>query len=143
MMNEEVRKIMTTHPEVAGPNDVIDKVTDMMIEKGLQQLPVVEDGKLVGMVTTYDLWRHERQPKDKRGTHIKDIMSTRIIKITPKDKVGTAAELFMDKRFKTLPVVNLRNELKGVVTAFDVLRHILIEEYPRPILYEEVISGEH
>lgn len=141
-MNEEVRRIMTVDPEVVGPDARIDEVTDWMIEKGLQQLPVVEDGQLVGMVTTYDLWRHAREPENERGEYIKDIMSTRIIKITPKDKVGTAAELFMDKRFKTLPVVNLRNELKGVVTAFDVLKHILIEEYPRPILYEDVINGQ-
>lgn len=141
-MNEEVRRIMTVDPEVVGPDARIDEVTDWMIQKGLQQLPVVEDGQLVGMVTTYDLWRHAREPQDKRGEYIKDIMSTRIIKITPKDKVGTAAELFMDKRFKTLPVVNLRNELKGVVTAFDVLKHILIEEYPRPILYEDIINGQ-
>ena len=141
-MNEEVRRIMTVDPEVVGPDARIDEVTDWMIQKGLQQLPVVEDGQLVGMVTTYDLWRHAREPQDKRGEYIKDIMSTRIIKITPKDKVGTAAELFMVKRFKTLPVVNLRNELKGVVTAFDVLKHILIEEYPRPILYEDIINGQ-
>lgn len=143
MLNEEVRKIMTTHPVVVSPLDLIDDVTDMMIDKGLQQLPVVEDGKLVGMITTYDLWQHERKQKDDQGKFIKDIMSARIIRITPKDKVGTAAELFMDKRFKTLPVVNLRNELKGVVTAFDVLKHVLIEEYPRPILYEDVINAPH
>lgn len=140
-MNEEVRRIMTINPEVVGPEDRIDAVAEMMIEKGLQQMPVVTDGKLVGMITTYDLWRHEREHESTRGKFIKDIMSTRIIKITPKDKVGTAAELFMDKRFKTLPVVNLRNELKGVVTAFDVLRHMLREEYPRPILYAEVLNG--
>jgi CBS domain-containing protein len=140
MMNDEVRQIMTTNPEVVSPNDRIDAVTEMMIEKGLQQLPVTEDGKLVGMITTFDMWRHARDVQPSKGLYIKDIMSTRIIKITPKDKVGTAAELFMDKRFKTLPVVNLRNELKGVVTAFDVLKQILQEEYPRPILYQEVFQ---
>ena len=69
-------------------------------------------------------------------------MTTTVIKITPLDKVGTAAELFMDKRFKTLPVVNLRNELKGIITAFDVIRHILKKEYPIPILYREVIEAD-
>lgn len=64
-------------------------------------------------------------------------MTTKIVRITPKDKVGTAAELFADKRFKTLPVVNLNNELKGVVTAFDVIKCAFREEYPRPILYQE------
>jgi CBS-domain-containing membrane protein len=67
-------------------------------------------------------------------------MTTRVIKITPKDKVGTAAELFMDQRFKMLPVVNLNDELKGVITAFDLIRHILTREYPHPVLYSEVFD---
>ncbi|MEL6803420.1 MAG: CBS domain-containing protein [Bacteroidota bacterium] len=60
--------------------------------------------------------------------------------MAPKDKVGTAAELFMDRRFKTLPVVNLRNELKGVITAFDLIRYSIKKEYPDPILYQEVLA---
>ena len=45
----------------------------------------------------------------------------------------------MDRRFKTLPVVNLRGKLKGVVTAFDVIRYSLRKEYREPILYREVL----
>ena len=67
-------------------------------------------------------------------------MTTKVVKITPKDKVGTAAELFADKRFKTLPVVNLDNDLKGVVTAFDVIKCAFNEEYPSPILYQEIFE---
>ena len=64
-------------------------------------------------------------------------MTKAVVKLAPKDKVGTAAELFMDRRFKTLPVVNLRNELKGVVTAFDVIKYSFKKEYPKPILYKD------
>lgn len=106
-----------------------------MLTKKLQQLPVVENGRLVGLVTSYDLWR-ERNSQSTMPV-VKDIMTTNILTIAPKDKVATAAQLFADKRFKTLPVVNLRNELKGVVTAFDVIRQAYVSEYPRPILYKE------
>lgn len=140
MLNEEVRKIMTKNPPVAHPDDVVRDVANMMVEKQVQQLPVVQDGKLVGMITAYDLWRHSREADDYESKLVRDVMTTRVIKITPKDKVGTAAELFMDQRFKTLPVVNLENELKGVITAFDVIRHTLTREYPHPILYSEVFE---
>jgi IMP dehydrogenase len=140
MLNEEVRKIMTKNPLVAHPNDPVGEIASMMVEKEVQQLPVVEDGKLVGMITAYDLWKHSRNHDDYETKIVRDVMTTRVIKITPKDKVGTAAELFMDQRFKTLPVVNLQNELKGVITAFDVIRHTLTREYPHPILYSEVFE---
>ncbi len=141
MMNQEVRQIMTKDPVVAHPNQNIRDVSDMMIENRLQQLPVIDsENKLLGMITSYDLWRGYRSSEEVEDGTVKDYMTTTVIKITPLDKVGTAAELFMDRRFKTLPVVNLRNELKGVVTVFDVIKQTLIEEYPRPILYPEVFE---
>ncbi len=140
MMNEQVRRIMTTDPIVVSPNNTIEELTNLMETERLNQLPVVEDRKLVGWVTTYDLWRWQKENQSFEGKTVSDIMTRKVVKITPLDKVGTAAELFMDKRFKSLPVVNLENELKGVVTSFDVLRHVLTEEYPRPILYQEVFE---
>lgn len=141
MMNEEVRRIMTTNPPIATPNQKISEISEFMINNKYQQLPVAEDGQLVGMLTTYDMWKALRQSPDAEHLEVKDVMTTKVIKITPIDKVGTAAELFMDKRFKTLPVVNLRNELKGVVTSFDVMKYVIKQEYPRPILYRETIES--
>lgn len=143
MLNDEIRTIMTHNPEIAHPSDNLSDLTEKMITHGLQQLPVVEDGKLLGMVTTYDLWKDARATGTNDQRKVSDIMSTSVIKLAPKDKLGTAAELFMDKRFKTLPVVNLDNDLKGIVTAFDVIRTVMKKEYPTPILYEKEINGTY
>ncbi|MCZ2100530.1 MAG: CBS domain-containing protein [Chitinophagales bacterium] len=139
MMNQEVRAIMSKDPLVAFPTQTIKDVEALMLDNNMQQLPVTTDGKLVGMITVFDLWKGIREGHDE-NTPISEVMSTNIIKITPKDKVGTAAELFADQRFKTLPVVNLSNDLKGVVTAFDVIRVAFNMEYPRPILFEEAFK---
>ena len=134
-MNQEVRRIMTTDPVVVSPNQSVKEVTDIMLDKKMQQLPVVQGGKLLGLITSYDLWKEGHCHP--HGSLVKDVMTTNVLTIAPKDKVATAAQLFADKRFKTLPVVNLRNELKGVVTAFDVIRQAYVAEYPRPILYKD------
>ncbi|MDX1477544.1 MAG: CBS domain-containing protein [Saprospiraceae bacterium] len=140
-LNEEVRRIMTKNPPVAHPEDTIRDVTNTMLENGVHQMPVVNEvNVLVGMITSHDLWRKGREIDDLDDKQVQDVMTTKVLVITPKDKVGTAAELFMDRRFKMLPVVNLRHELKGVITAFDVIRHTLTREYPRPILYSEVFD---
>ena len=132
---------MTLNPATVGPSQSVKEVSEYMLTNNMQQLPVIEDGKLLGMITTYDMWKAIRQSKDVDSLEVREVMNDKVIKITPKDKVGTAAELFLDRRFKTLPVVNLRNELKGVVTSFDVMRHAIKEEYPRPILYPEVFGA--
>ncbi len=137
MMNEEVRTIMSTRVTTATPDQTVGDVLSLMERKRLQQLPVVEGGKLVGLITTYDLWQNCRANPGCEKNTVGEVMTSSVVKLAPKDKVGTAAELFMDRRFKTLPVVNLRNELKGVVTAFDVIRYSFKKEYPEPILYAD------
>jgi len=139
LLKEQVRHIMTADPVVVSPDQSVSEVNAVMIKNRLTQLPVVKDKKLVGIVTTHDLW--QKSSGDASTQSVEEVMNTKIIKIAPKDKVRTAAELFMDKRFKTLPVVNLNNELKGVITAFDVMRYTLQHENPKPILYADVISA--
>lgn len=138
MMNEEVRTIMSTRVTTVSPTQTLADVLDIMHRRRLQQLPVVDaQNHLVGLITSYDLWRHCRSSDGCDQHLVERVMTTHIVKLAPKDKVGTAAELFVDRRFKTLPVVNLRNELKGVVTAFDVIQYSFKKEYPQPILYAE------
>ena len=137
MLNQEVRKIMSLNPETARPDQPITEVSEFMLANNIQQMPVTSEGQLVGMITTYDMWKAIRTQENEGTLNVEQVMNDKVIKITPKDKVGTAAELFLDNRFKTLPVVNLRNELKGVITSFDLMRLAIKEEYPRPILYKD------
>ena len=141
MLNEEVRKIMDPNPVVVHAEDTVKNVSSFMMEKKLQQLPVVdEEGKLLGIITSYDLWQNLRDSKGNDNQLVMEVMSTNVLVIQPKDKMGTAAELFIDRRFKTLPVVNLDNKLKGVITAFDVIKYVMKREYPQPILYKDVLE---
>ncbi len=142
MMNEEVRTIMSTRVTTVTQNQHVVDVLSLMERKRLQQLPVVDgSGKLVGLITSYDLWQNCRKNPNCAGETVGKVMTQAVVKLAPKDKVGTAAELFMDRRFKTLPVVNLDGKLKGVVTAFDVIKYSFKKEYPEPILYADRIMA--
>ena len=61
MLNEEVRKIMTVDPITVNSDDNLSTVSEVMKKNKLQQLPVVEGKKLVGMVTSFDLWKVSEQ----------------------------------------------------------------------------------
>ncbi len=137
MMNTEVRRIMTTDPHTTSPDVNAVELSHFMLDNGINQVPVVEDGKLVGLVTSHDLWKRYENNTTLSHFKVKDVMNTNILKLSPKDKVGTAAELFAIKKFKSIPVVNLRNELKGMVHAFDIIKMTFLEEYKKPILFEE------
>lgn len=139
-MNDEVRTIMDTNPRTTSSNKNVGELSIEMLKEGITQLPVVDDGVLVGLITVHDLWKKYENRATISDLKVSDVMNTNILRISPKDKIGTAAELFADKRFKSIPVVNIKNQLKGVVTAFDIIKVTFKNEYSAPILYQEAFS---
>ena len=140
MMNEKVETIMIKELITLGPESTVSHAVDIFKTKRIHHIPIVDEGKLVGLVTTHDLWNKYVAPDDYASTPIKDIMSKKLVKIEPDDKVGTAAELFLDNRFHALPVVK-DEMLVGLVTTFDVLRYEFKREYTsEPILFKDVLD---
>jgi len=140
MMNEPVHTIMTKDLITIDPTERLNKVRQVFMENAVHHLPVVSEGKIVGIVTTYDIWKNEIAPQDYATTEVREIMTTTIAKISPNDKIGTAAELFLDNRFHALPIVDEANNLLGLVSTFDVLMYEFKKEYPNPILYKHLFE---
>ena len=140
MMNDEVRTIMDTNPRTTFPNKNVGELSLEMLNEGITQLPVVDDEMLVGLITVHDLWKKYENKSSIADMKVSDVMNTNIIRISPKDKVGTAAELFADRRFKSIPVVNRDGKLRGIITAFDIIKVTFKSEYASPILYQEAFS---
>ncbi|MBK9044549.1 MAG: CBS domain-containing protein [Saprospiraceae bacterium] len=140
MMNEKVETVMIKKLITLSPLDTLDHATKIFSDKRIHHLPVQDDGKLVGLVTTYDIWKISMEKSLDGSTLVRDIMSKKVVKINPDDKIGTAAELFLDNRFHALPVVTDDNYLVGLVTTFDVLRYEFKKEYPDPILYKDELE---
>lgn len=140
MMNEHVDSIMIKKIITLGPKDNLDSAREIFMNKRIHHLPIVDDGKLVGLVTTYDLWKANFIDSVSGDTLIETVMSKKILKIGPEDKVGTAAELFLDNRFHALPVVKEDNTLVGLITTFDILRYEFKKEYPNPILFKKELD---
>ncbi len=140
MMNQKVHEIMNPSPEVTNPNKDLAEISYEMLNKGLNQLPVVDNGNLVGILTTYDMWKQYENKTTVAGLTVGEVMNRKIVKIDPNDKIGTAAELFADGRFKTIPVVADTGELKGTITAFDIIKKVFNSEYNTAILFKEKFS---
>lgn len=131
MMNETVSSIMVREVQTVTPNDSLQKVKELLINNRIHHVPVVEtSGKLVGMVTTYDLFKLSVNQIDYPNTRVANVMTKILATLDPTDKVGTAAEVFMEHLFHALPVVENGN-LIGIVTSFDVLRYEYNREYPK------------
>lgn len=129
MMNEPVSSIMSTDLITLKPDDTLQVVAQTFREKRIHHLPVVENGNLVGLITTYDLFKMGKAAEDYANIKVREVMTTKLAKLEPTAKVGTAAEIFLENLFHALPIVD-GEKLVGIVTTFDVLRYEFRKEYP-------------
>jgi len=130
MMNERVASIMTRELITVNQDDSLQKVKDILINNRIHHVPVVDGTKLVGLVTTYDLFKLNVEHKDYPNTRVGNVMTKRIATIESNFHIGTAAEVFMEHLFHAIPVVD-NGELVGIVTSFDILKYEYQKEYPR------------
>ena len=129
MMNEPLSSIMTRNLVTAGPDDTLSLAREIFMRDRVHHLPIVVGTKLVGILTTYDLFKHYGRNGGFDTIKIGDVMTRHVATLEPEDKVGSAAELFLENLFHAVPIVK-DGDLQGLVTSFDVLKYEFRKEYP-------------
>lgn len=129
-MNEPISSIMIHNLVTLSPEDTLQKARDIFLHRRIHHLPVIEgENRLVGLLTTWDLFKIEESPEDYGKYKVKDIMTTHLAVLEPDEKVGAAAELFLENLFHAVPIVK-NGKIVGLVTSFDVLKYEFQKEYP-------------
>ena len=104
------------------------EVREIMDESGVTGLPVLDAGKLVGIITERDL-KFNVHPEDL----VDDVMTTDLVVETGVPTEETAREKFDKHRIEKLPVVDDERRLTGLITVRDMEKH---REYPNAALDE-------
>ncbi|NCC53370.1 MAG: CBS domain-containing protein [Spartobacteria bacterium] len=100
----------------------------VMGEKGAGTVLVLEDGKIVGIVSERDYTRKVVVPKrTTEDLNVSEIMSTNVTTVTSDSSVEECMGLMTDKKIRHLPVVN-EGQIAGVVSIGDVVRFLLSEK---------------
>ena len=129
-----VRDYMKSPVFTVTPDTLIDNAMDTMREKHVRRLPVVENGKLVGLVTRDTI--REATPSTPTpltlwGLHyqlscmkVRDVMITDVIVVHPDDTIKEVLAISEKHRIGTFPVVDANGNLVGILTSTDLL-HIM------------------
>lgn len=134
MQNLRVRDLMTSRLFVVRPADPITTLQDLMGDKNIRHVPVVDDdGALVGLVSERDLVRRSVDadgdlPLSVRqdlltAAKVQDIMTWQVDTIDADDNAATAAAMILDNKYGCLPVVE-QGALVGILTESDFVRHV-------------------
>ena len=127
MLNKKVKDIMTS--EVITTTSDVDVINafEKLMEYKISSLPVLEDDKLVGIITATDVGHNLILDKYELGTSVKEIMIDKVVTVSPEDTIETAINIMKDSVssgiLNQLPVVD-GDKLVGIISDGDIIQEI-------------------
>lgn len=117
------RDVITTTPEI----DVVYAFEKLMEHK-ISSLPVVDDGKLVGIITATDVGHNLILDKYELGTKVEEIMIKDVITVSPDDSLETAIKIMKESIsgsgiLNQLPIVE-GDKLVGIISDGDIIQEV-------------------
>jgi acetoin utilization protein AcuB len=113
---------MTKEPITVEPDDLLIRAAHKMQTGGFRRLPVVSDGKLVGILTERDLREHRGHLEH---TKINGVMTENPLTVIAATTLEEAAQILLERQIGGLPVVAADGRLIGIITASDILNAFL------------------
>ena len=125
------------------PDTMVYRAIELMCEKNIGGLLIVENGKLVGIFTERDYARKLiLKGKSSKDTPIKDLMTSNLVTVTPDTSIDDCMRVMTGRKIRHLPVLENGN-LVGLISIGDVV-HYVIEEQKSIIEHlEHYITGHH
>ena len=114
------RDIMTTNVRTASPGMTLQEVAVMMRDGDMGAVPVVDNGKLTGIVTDRDIVVRCIAEGMEASATVADAMTNELFTVSPDDFVFEAIRLMGDKQVRRMPVVGPDGELAGIIAMADV-----------------------
>ena len=131
---ERVADVMARDVVCIGPDEPVRKALELLGRGAFRRLPVVESGRLVGILCDRDLRQamnspvlvHERGQDDYLLDHVQvgNCMTTDVLTISPEDALETAAKQMRARKIGGLPVLQ-EDKLVGIITESDLLGYLI------------------
>lgn len=128
MRDIPIVQIMTPDPATVSPQCSATEARRLLDRNVINHLPVIEDGRLVGIVSSSDFLKLHLLDSNFEivaSATVNQIMETNVIVVTDKATLRDAAEKLSVGGFHALPVVNRKRKLVGIVTSHDLVSQLV------------------
>jgi CBS domain-containing protein len=132
-LSKEVSEVMTKNVLACSPDDEVDNIWRLMREKRFAGLPIVKNGKLVGIITQKDLLEsgamlptfESAKGRYRASSKISSLMETEVMAAKPSTKMSEVARIIISKDIGRVPVKDDGGRLIGIVDREDVARLLI------------------
>ena len=119
-----VKEVMTKGIRIAEPEETLSHAAKKMRTQNIGALPVVENRKLIGMITDRDVViRAVGANKDPATSNVRDIMSDECFWCAENEDLEDAVRIMEQNQVRRLPVMNDNKEIVGMLSLEDVAIH--------------------
>lgn len=116
------------NPVTVSPDTTVIEALQIMAEKNIGSLVVMQGNNYLGIVTERDYSRKViLKGKNSAETKVSDIMSTDLPSIGPSDKIEHCMELMTTKNIRYMPVFD-NNKLTGIISMSDVVKETILSQ---------------
>ena len=140
MKQDLVKHWMTRDVITVTPTTSLSEAHRLMTEKRIRRLPIIDHGKLVGIITLGDVRSAEPSTASTLSIWemnnllakltVSEIMTREPTTISQEATISTVAEIMLEKKFSGLPVVDDAGQLVGIITESDIFR-LVVREWGR------------
>lgn len=123
--NIKIKDIMIKEPLSITPEEKISKTELLMLKKNIGGLPVIKDGKLIGIITQRDI-RLARfaVSLESPNTLVRDLYTPEPYILKENDTIKDATNKMFKYDVERLPVINQKNELVGLILERQILEQL-------------------
>jgi CBS domain-containing protein len=120
--NMKIQEIMTSRVESILPTATLRRAAQKMAQLEIGSLPIISDeGALLGIITDRDISCYAvAMGHDPNSTEVQKVMTKEVFTCLEDQDITNAASLMEDKHIRRLTVVNLNNDVVGLLTVDDL-----------------------
>lgn len=124
-----------------SPESTVFQSIQMMADKNVGALLVVENGKLVGIISERDYTRKVAlKGRSSKDTSVRDILSGNPVRVTPEHTVEDCLKLMTEHRVRHLPVLE-GEKILGVISIGDLVNRVISQQHTTIQQLETYITG--
>jgi len=135
----KVRDVMVKDVKFCGPETNLAAAIEIVWKEGVGSLPVVEDGRVLGVITDRDIAIALGTRNATAGqTRVREVALPKLFYCAPEDDIHVALRTMRSQRVRRLPVMDSKGTLQGILCLDDVI--LYAEEDTGELTYRDVVE---